>query len=757
LTKPPAESAQAQVHQTTGGQAPATESTSYMTDASSTTTLEGHVERITFYNPETHFAIAAFRPIKSENTIAVLGTLPNPNPGEKLKITGRWETHRRYGEQLRIETAEVVLPATVDGIQRYLEGGAVRGIGPKTAARLVKHFKEKTLEIIETEPHRLTEVKGIGPSNAETIVSAWHTHHAIRRLMQFLQECGVKTSFSAKLFRLYGPEAVDIIRENPYRMAEDLPGFGFTLADAVTRHFGLSIDDTERAKACILHLLKRILDDGHVFLYTDDLAKRCMSQFEIPFDRVWQALEDLEADGDVVLVSSDISDTPLAVYPKPFHTAETAIAGKLHAMLSIADSGPVIDAAGIPEALFRKLAVQLSEEQAAALKGVLNHRVAIITGGPGTGKTTLIRSLTTIFERSGMQILLAAPTGRAARRLGEVTDRKAETIHKMLGYSPQKDLFEKHQDAPLAADAVIIDEASMIDTMLMFHLLKAIHLQSRLILVGDAFQLPSVGPGNVLSDLIRSECIQTYELKEIFRQTRRSPIILSAHQVRQGERPDFTGTVDALSECCFIEEGNPEKVVQIVVDLCRRRIPDRFGLDPRRDVQVITPMHRGSVGTFYLNQVLQKALNSASGEVNMLDETFTSGDKVMQLKNDYLKEVFNGDIGTIASIQKETESVMVDYDGRMVSYDFTELDDLSLAYAITVHKSQGSEYPAVVIPLLTLHYPLLQRNLLYTAISRGKRLVAIIGTRKALAIAIRNNRPQHRFSGLAKRLAEGSH
>lgn len=719
--------------------------------------LEGHLERITYYNPENHFAIATFRPLKSENTIAVLGTLPNPNPGEKLKITGTWEIHRRYGEQLRIQTAEVVLPATVDGIKRYLEAGTIRGIGPKTAARLVRQFGEKTLEIIEHDPHRLTEVKGIGPSLAETIVDGWCEHHAVRGVMQFLQECGVQTSYGAKIFSLYGSEAVDIIRENPYRLAEDIPIAGFYAADAIIRHYGIAVDETERAKACVLHLLNRIVDDGHVFQYADHLSRQCATQFEIPFDRFCQALEDLEAAGDIVRVPSEIPESPSAVYPKPLFTAEAAIANRLLAMLSVPVSGPTIDSEGIPHTVFERLAVYLSEEQTAVLKGVLSHRIAIITGGPGTGKTTLIRSLTTVFERAGIQILLAAPTGRAARRLGEVTGRKAETIHKMLGYSPQRGLFEKHQDAPLTADAVIIDEASMIDTLLMFHLLQAIHLQSRIILVGDAFQLPSVGPGNVLSDLIRSECIQTFALKEIFRQARRSPIILSAHHVREGGMPEFSGNADALSECCFIEEKHPEEAVHTVIDLCRRRIPDQFGMDPIRDIQVITPMHRGLVGTFHLNQVLQRALNPASAEVSMPEETLKPGDKVMQLKNDYLKEVFNGDIGAIASIRKEAETLTVDYDGRTVSYDFSELEDISLAYAITVHKSQGSEYPAVVIPLFTLHYPLLQRNLLYTAISRGKRLVVIIGTRKALAIAVRNNRPQHRFSGLAQRLSESEH
>jgi exodeoxyribonuclease V alpha subunit len=718
---------------------------------SSTTVLEGHLERITFYNEENHFAIARFRPVKSENIITVLGTLPNPNLGETLKITGAWETNRRYGEQLRIHTVDVVMPATVDGIKRYLESGFIRGIGPKTAARLVTHFQEKTLEIIETAPHRLTEVMGIGRSGAENIVTAWYAHHAIRGLMQFLQECGVKTSYGAKIYSLYGPDAVDIIREDPFRLSEDIPGIGFHVADAVIRYYGIPVDETRRVGACILHLLKKAVDDGHVFQFADQLAKRCVSEFEISTEPFREALEDLEADGEIT-VTDDNPGSPPAVYPKQLYAAEAGIANKLLAMLSVPVSVPDIDSEDILHTIMRKLAVQLSDEQVAVLKGVMGQRIAIVTGGPGTGKTTLIRSLTAIFEQTGKQILLAAPTGRAARRLGEITGRKAETIHKLLGYSPQTGLFDKNQDDPLTADVVIIDEASMVDTTLMFHLIQAVYLRSRLIFVGDVFQLPSVGAGNVLSDLIRSERIETFELKEIFRQARQSPIIINAHHVREGVKPDFAGDGETLSECCFIEEKNPEIVVRKVIDLCRRRIPEQFGMDPVRDIQVITPMHRGLVGTIHLNQVLQKALNPAAEAVKIMDDILKPGDKVMQLRNDYSKEVFNGDIGTIVSIEKKREDLTVDFDGRRVSYDFTERDDISLAYAITVHKSQGSEYPAVIIPLLTHHYPLLQRNLLYTAISRGRHLTVLIGTSKAFAIALNNNRPQHRLSGLADRL-----
>jgi len=724
-----------------------------MTDHTSKITLDGHLERITYHNAESHFTIAKLRTGKQEHLVSILGVLPNPSLGEALSITGSWEIHARYGEQFRFESFEVMLPATVDGIRKYLESGFVKGIGPKTAARMVARFGEKTLEVIEKQPQRLVEVKGIGKSTAEQIASAWSTYQVIRGLIQFLQEYGIKASYSATLYRTYGQDAIDIIREAPYRLATDLPGIGFQIADAIARKTGLPADDPERVQACVLNQLRRSSDEGHVCLPMDHLIRVCAEKFDIYEDDARVALSGLSDDGEVIIVEDYEGAGDQAVYLQPLFQAEDGISIKISALLSVPVATSDVDSAAMTAAVLKKFAIQLSEEQLQVLNGILSHRIAIVTGGPGTGKTTLIRSITSIFGMLGKQILLAAPTGRAARRLSEITGKKAETIHKLLGYNPKDGSFEKNRDNPLPADGVIIDEASMVDTLLMFHLMNAVHLESHLIFVGDVFQLPSVGPGNVLSDLMRSERIKTYELTDVFRQAQESAIIVNAHKVRQGESPDIADTGSALSEFCFIEHQRSESVVKTIVDLCGKKLPSRYDLDPVRDIQVLTPMHRGVAGTINLNLVLQNALNPNPVTLKVFETTFKTGDKVMHLKNNYVKEVFNGDIGTIESIDNAKESVTIDYDGRHVSYDFTELDEIALAYAISVHKSQGSEYPAVIIPLVTQHFPLLQRNLLYTAITRGKEYVFLIGSKKALHIALGNDKPQRRMSGLAHRLS----
>jgi len=712
------------------------------------TVLEGRLERIAYHDETSRFTVARFKPENSEGLITVIGTLPDPSPREMLRIRGNWETHARYGEQFRILSAELLLPATVEGIKEYLQSGCIKGVGPKTAERLVRHFREETLEVIETAPHRLAEVKGIGPSNAECIASAWKNHRALFHLMQFLQECGVVGPVCARIYERYGADALNIIQKDPYLLAQDFPKIGYPIADAVARHMGLPADDRRRVQFCVLNILQQAVEEGHTFFYSDALLNRC-GRFEVSEGSFDQALEELSENREVAFVQNG---DRTAVYLKPLHDAEENIARRLLAMLSLPVPPPDLDSESIAEAVLCRLALRLSEEQETVLKGVLDHRVAVITGGPGTGKTTLIRALTALLEQRGEQILLAAPTGRAARRIGELTGKKAETVHKILKFNLQAGRFEKNQADPLTADTIIVDEASMIDTLLMHHLLQAVHLRSRLILVGDVFQLPSVGPGNVLSDLIRSDRIQTYTLKEIFRQARQSPIISGAHRVREGLQPDWDSNGEYLSECSFIEEDRPERIVEILIDLCTRQIPDRYGLDAFTDIQVVTPMHKGRVGTVHLNRVLQEALNPEKMKNDKPIGSFRIGDKVMHLKNDYRKEIFNGDIGIVSAFDPRRETLEVDFDGRIVPYDFSELGALSLAYAISVHKSQGSEYPAVILPLHTQHYPLLQRNLLYTAISRGKRLVVVIGTRRAVAVALNNDRPHDRLSGLAKRL-----
>ncbi len=724
-----------------------------MTDQS-TTHLEGHLEKITFHNAENSYTIARFRVEKTKTVVTIIGYLPSPNMGEAMKINGTWETHPRFGQQFKVSSFEIVLPAGVEGIRKYLKSGFIKGVGPKTVARIIDHFGERTLEIIEEDSSRLTEVKGIGDETAARVGQAWTDHHAVRNLMQFLQENNVKSSYSARIFREYGAESLDILRNNPFRIANDIPGIGFIIADAIIQNSDIPYDDSDRAQACIMHLVRRYANDGNVFMFLEQLITECEETFQINREIIEDAVNLLKDSKDLKIEPDEDNQDQSRAYLNQLYEAETGTANRIKALLSLPIAGTGFNAERITNEVLKKLAIKLSPEQLEALERILDHRIAIITGGPGTGKTTLVRSISTIFEALGEQVCLAAPTGRAARRLSEVTGKSASTIHKLLGFNPMEGAFERDLDNPIEADVLIIDEVSMVDIQLMNDLLKAVHLESRLVFVGDVFQLPSVGPGNVLKDLIKSEKIATFELKEIFRQAQESPIIINAHKIREGKPPEIEqGAIPGdLTEFYFIEQSRPEIVVKQIVELCSWKIPEKFSLDPVNEIQVMTPMHRGLVGTLNLNQELQKGLNPSQVKISAMGSTFRLNDKVMHLKNNYRKEVFNGDIGKIFDIDEKDKTLAVEYDGRIVTYDFIELDELSLAYAISVHKSQGSEYPAVIIPVMTQHYALLQRNLLYTAITRGKKLVILIGTQKALSIALNNDKPRQRLSGLAKRL-----
>jgi exodeoxyribonuclease V alpha subunit len=727
-----------------------------MNASGSLTDLEGCLDRITFYNPDNHYTIAKFRPRGAQNAITVVGFMPEPTAGEFLKLDGTWETHARFGQQLKILRFEVLLPATVDGIRKYLKSGVIKGLGARTISRLISHFGDQTLVVIESSPEKLTEVKGIGKAIANQIAESWKSHHAIRCLMIFLQNHGISLAYSGRIFKQYGAAAVDVLKQHPYQVACDLPGIGFYIADRIAQHQGALSDDPLRIRACILYLLEQAASDGHMFMTGQETRRKCARLFDIGAESVSEALLELSGEGQVVLEAMDDRGSDQALFLSVLHRAETGIARRLKAFLSVPVKPPDIDQEQMTREILARLAIQLSAEQQAVLEEILLHHVAIITGGPGTGKTTLIRSIAAICDRLRQKTILSAPTGRAARRLSEVARKKASTLHKLLGYNLEQNDFEKDEDDPLDVDVMIVDEASMMDAHLMFHLLKAVPVTATLILVGDVFQLPSVGPGNILSDLIKSGAIRTFELKEIFRQAEKSPIVVNAHRVRQGNLPNLEKdrNPECLSEFYFIEQYQPETVVKTIVELCSRKIPERFGFDPVRDIQVLSPMHKGTVGTIQLNQVLQEALNPQSSPGAGIQ--FRPGDKVMHLKNNYAKEVFNGDIGVISEIDQSPQwskrRLSVYYDDRLVDYEIEELEDLTLAYAISVHKSQGSEYPAVVIPLMPQHHPLLQRNLLYTAITRGKKLVIIVGTRQALDTAIKNDKPRNRLSLLDQRL-----
>lgn len=714
-----------------------------------TTTIEGQIERVTFRNAETHFLIARFRLAKTSSLVTIVGHMPEPRAGETLRLSGQWRFHPRYGQQFEARSFEVLLPSEVEEIRRYLGSGLIKGIGPKTTQRLLAHFKGETLTVIENTPHRLAEVPGIGPGKAERIGLAWREHHAVRALMAFLQDCGIKAAYGAKVYKTYGSEALSILRSDPYRVAGDIPRVGFLIADAVVRHSETPVDETRRAQACLRYLLEESCEQGHIFVPDAELKSLGSSTFDLDFEAMQTALDQLCAEREIV-IDADAPDCP--VYPGPLYAAEVETAGRFQALAAI-DASPVAEGfkeQRIADILVRRLAIQLSESQTAVLHSVLRQRAVIVTGGPGTGKTTLIRAIVAVFEAAGISCALTAPTGRAARRMSEVTGRPAATLHKLLGFNPVEGRFQRDQDDPLNIDAVIVDEASMVDLVLMRHLIKALPHTARMILVGDVSQLPSVGPGMVLADLIASQTLHAFALDRVFRQAARSPIITNAHRVRQGQMPVLEPLAPGapLNEFTFIEENDPEKLARTIVTLCAEVIPGQSGLDGIRDVQVLTPMHKGPLGTLELNRRLQAALNSDAPRV----DGFGLGDKVMHLRNNYVKEVFNGEIGTVHSLDRSQARLAVDYEGRRVSYDQADLDELTLAYAISVHKSQGSEYPVIVMPLVTRHYVMLQRNLLYTALTRARRMVILIGSLKAVRVAVQADAPRRRRSLLAWRL-----
>lgn len=727
---------------------------SFKKNNASLITIEGHLEHITYFNEETQYTIARLKTPNLAAGVIVVGYLAGVSLGEALKVKGAWQTHPKYGQQFKIYSYEVTLPAAAEGIRAYLASGIIKGIGPSLAARLVAAFGSQTLDIIESAPERLVEVEGFGEAKSDMIQSAWKEHHTLRRLMQFLQEMGVQTSFCAKIHKEYGPDAIDLIREDPYVLAEDFAGPGFIIADTIARKLGVEQEEPQRVRACIRHIIMQNADEGHTFAESENLFSRCENLFQISRPAIQKAIDDMVAAKVIVVEPIGNGVSTSAIYIKELHLAEAGLASRLKALLSLPVEPAIISADRISHEVHEKLAINLSAEQLQVLEEVFSHRIVIITGGPGTGKTTLLRSISTIFENQGKRVMLSAPTGRAARRMAEVTRRKAGTIHRLLGYNFTDGGFLRNRDNPLDADAVIIDEASMVDTLLMYSLLSAVPVSAALVLVGDISQLPSVGPGNVLSDMIDSGRIPVFYLNKIFRQDMESAIIVNAHKVRQGESPVCTNLngFDGRCDFYFIEQSDPGQVAARIVRLCREELPGTFNLDPIHDIQVLTPMHRGEVGTINLNQMLQKALNPQPVLMEALGNSFKSGDKVMHLINNYQKEVYNGDIGIICSIDRQKKELSVDYYGRTVLYTAEELDQITTAYAISVHKSQGSEYPAVIVPLVTQHYVLLQRNLLYTAMTRGKKLVILIGTKKALQIALKNDKSDRRLSNLAARL-----
>lgn len=717
--------------------------------------VQGQIEKITYFNEENNYTVAKMRVQGRGDLVTIVGTVFSVTPGEILRLKGRFRNHPRYGEQFMVASYESVLPATVKGIERYLGSGMIKGIGPVMAKRLVSTFSEETLSIIDHTPERLSEVAGIGEKRIEMIRKAWEDQKEIRDVMIFLQGHGISPAYAVKIYRQYGRDSIQVVRDNPYRLAMDVFGIGFVIADRIAERLGIPKDSRARIEAGILYVLQGLADDGHVYYPYGELTTKCSGILEIEEKDIPASLKNLAAQNKIVVENAQsLPDAP--VYLSSFYVSEVGITDKMKEIISSPRQLKLVDIGEIVSWAQADLGITLSGRQLAAVKASINSKIMVITGGPGTGKTTIINAIIRVCNKMGQKVLLAAPTGRAAKRITETTGREAKTIHRLLEYSPAgssgEDGFKRNEANPLETDLVVVDEASMVDTLLMYHFLKALPAGATLVLVGDVDQLPSVGPGNVLRDIIDAGCFQVIRLNEIFRQSCRSMIIVNAHRINNGEMPLAAHGGETLRDFYFFNVEEPDKVLEKVIRLCREELPSRFGYRPLDDIQVLAPMHRGTVGVANLNAELQKALNPAGKELSRGGKLFRIGDKVMQIRNNYDKDVYNGDIGRIAGIDNEVQELKVNYDGRIISYDFSELDEIVLAYAISVHKSQGSEYPVVIMPVLTQHYMLLQRNLFYTGVTRGKKLVILIGTKKALAIAVRNSRPQERYTLLKKRL-----
>ena len=707
----------------------------------------GLIERVTFHSDESGFCVLRVKARGRRDETTIVGSLPTVTAGEWLIAEGWWVRDKEHGLQFKANTMKTVPPTTAEGIERYLGSGLVKGIGPILAKKLVGQFGVEVLNVIEQGPAKLQAVDGIGPKRRERIARAWQEAKQVREIMLFLHGHGVSTSRAVRIFKTYGDQAIEKVRANPYMLAKDIYGIGFATADQIAQKVGIPRDSINRARAGIDHVLLEATSDGHCALPLEKLKLAAVKLLEVPEATVELALSQMLTSGSLLL--EEIDGEPLIFLPH-LRRAEEGIAAIIKRLAAMQTLYPAIDFDKAVAWCEQRTGKTLAPSQRKALKTVLTNRVVIVTGGPGVGKTTLVNSILMILRAKGVKCLLCAPTGRAAKRLTETTGMEAKTIHRLLEIDPATGRFTRNESNTLACGLLVVDETSMVDVLLMHSLVKAVGHSAGLILVGDVDQLPSVGPGTVLHDLIESGVVPVVRLTEVFRQAADSQIIANAHRIRRGQMPELRGT-DPSSDFHFIEREEPEKIVATLIKLVQERIPERFGLDSISDVQVLCPMNRGSLGVRELNTTLQRVLNPVrpgEASVERFGWRFQIRDKVIQTENNYDKDIFNGDVGIVELLDTVEQQVTIHFDNRKVKYDFNELDEVSLAYAITIHKSQGSEFPAVVIPLATQHYMLLQRNLIYTGITRGKKLLVTIGQKKALAIAIRNDRPQRRYSGL---------
>ena len=704
------------------------------------TLLRCVVERITYQNPENGYSVLKVKVKGYNDLVTLVGNLLEVPVGSVLLCRGEWKVDKRYGSQFVAATWEETMPATVYGIEKYLGSGLVKGIGPRFARAIVQRFGTETIDIIETEIERLYEVPNIGRKRVAKIRESWEKQKDIKNVMLFLQGYGVSTAYAAKIYREYGKESIDKVRENPYRLADDIWGIGFKTADGIAAKMGYEKEDPRRCRSGILYTLGQLSDEGHVYAGEEQLVKTAGQLLEAGETAIRDTLAGMLQAEDLILDKD-------AIYLPPFYHAECGTSRRLRD-LAESTGRSLFDGLFDPSSLTAETGIEYDEVQLAAIRQAVTSKVMVLTGGPGTGKTTTTQGIIAALKKAGLRVLLAAPTGRAAKRMSEATGMEAKTIHRLLEYNPQ-DGYKRNDENPLEGDALIVDECSMIDILLMNNLLKAVPVGMRLVFVGDIDQLPSVGAGNVLRDIIDSQRIPVVRLVRIFRQAQKSRIVMNAHTINQGRFPDTSNGRD--TDFFFMREDDPERAAETIVRLVKERLPRAYRESPDR-IQVLTPMQRGVVGAANLNLLLQQALNPSGPSLGRGGYTYRQGDRVMQLRNNYAKEVFNGDLGYIREVDTEERMLTVDFDGKKVEYDVTELDELTLAYATTIHKAQGSEYPIVVMPVLMTHFVMLQRNLIYTGITRAKKICVLIGAMKALAYAVRNVSVLKRNTSLRERL-----
>ena len=718
--------------------------------------LRGEVQKVVFHNPDNGYAVVRLKTGDEPGLITVVGDLGTVVPGEGLSVSGQWQEHPRFGRQFQVQSWEQIVPASLNGIKRYLASGKIKGLGPSLAERLVNTFGTYVLEILDHDPDRLLEVEGIGPKKLERIVESWTSQREIRSLILFLQTHEVPTTYAGRIYHHYGSDAVNKLCQNPYDLAYEIRGIGFKTADKMALKLGFDLDSPQRLEALLIYTLFQHSEAGHVFCPVQELMHKVHKVTDsVPDPGLEQALDRLEEKKRVQVVDLPEQYVQKAVFLHHFYRWEKEIATRLTDLFAHPSALDREKVQGQIDALAKASQLEFSDEQLEAMNKACLNKASIVTGGPGTGKTTLTRIIFTVLRRLDFKIKLAAPTGRAAKRLAEATGARAQTLHRLLGFSPAEG-FYYHQDRKLKADVVLVDEASMLDCQLFVHLLRALPLTCKLILIGDVNQLPSVGAGNILSDLINSRALPTTKLTHVFRQAQQSMVVVNAHRINQGLFPQSSSLAPPQADFFWVQQEDVLKVQDLILYMVCERIPTIYGLDPIREVQVLSPMHKGLVGTEELNARLQEKLNPAGREVRSGNRIFRVGDRVLQTRNNYEKEVFNGDLGWVRNLDSEEGELVVEFEEARVTYGPSEWDQLSLAYCISVHKSQGSEYPAVIVPVVTQHYLLLQRNLIYTALTRAKRLAVLIGSKKAMGMGIGNVGGSRRYTHLQYRMQESA-